>query len=184
MNMQQVLGAEITPLDSEQAHQCVAWVIGAADTGPDAVADARWAVLQCDLSFVWAIRQVDHWILASDVAPEVRKPEVPALCEMRLFGKTAEALIWRRPSGLTGRLLRDSAVSISPDHAPIDQVAPFCSANDPQATEDLGDGFVIRTLPNGRAIVAPAGANLLVRQYLSEDLGLLRIAATRFVEVR
>jgi hypothetical protein len=177
-------GAETTRLDNVTAQQCVEWVLGCRDAAPDEVADVGWAVLQCDLSLVWAIRLGSKWVLASDACPHLQPPDAATLRELRAFGPRTEALIWRADSAFCGRFLGDTGCTVPAHCEPIEHYMAFESGEDPAAVSPLGQGFAVRTRSNGRLVVTPEGDGVLLRQYLGEDQGVLRIAATRLVEVR
>lgn len=179
-----IYGAEIIALDAPAAQQCVDWVLRRTNSPPAIAAEACWAVLQCDLSLTWALRDGDRWVLACEVDSAIEAPDPGTLRELRLFGPAADVLIWRSADALKGRVLRDAREEALESCEPVDHFAGFETGGDPAASVPSGKGFVTHVMPNGRTVVAPAGKGVAVRQYLSEDQGVLRVAATRFVEVR
>jgi hypothetical protein len=197
---EQMFGAELTSLD-EQAAGCLAgWLLGEMAEPPLSGLQPQWAVLQCVLSLVWAAFEEGTWHLASSYDPAVQKPTRENLREARVFGEEGEVLLWRIHSGFRGRVLRDGPV-IGEDALrwPLCRKALFqpykCHPKEEDAfgntnpnTEKMvkpidGTPFVTRTLSNGRVTVTPTGEYVRLKEYLSEDGGILRIAVTRFVEV-
>jgi hypothetical protein len=197
-----LFGAELKALDADEAMRLIGWLRG--EEGADSPLDfePEHAVLQCALSLVWAVREGAGWRLASHYWDEKRFPMAPSevnrLHEARVFGPEAEALIWRDGDGFRGRVLRDGAVAPDDPRAPLDRIAPFLPSehhpreenafgreepNRDKTVTEFAPGFVVRQLGNGRTTVTPPGRGVALREYLSEDGGALRIAATRFVWV-
>lgn len=141
----------------------------------------------------------------------VRPPSRKTLLEARVFGqgaKVPEVLIWRMDydtERFAGRLLGDLDKPLPEDspYRPLTREASFLppehhakkpsSANPQHLVADtaktvvnLGDGrFVQRTMPDGRITVTPPGRAVTLLDYPEEDevTGILRVAATRFVNI-
>jgi hypothetical protein len=156
------------------------------DAGPaPAGVDASWqcALVQCTDTLVWGVLRAGHWRFSSDADRELRRPRLDRLLEARVFGRGSEALLWRTEGRLSGRLLADGAGQ-EPAVQPRDRRFWFdCEDRGPT---DLGDpDFVAYRTPAGRRVVGPCGSGILVRDHFVESVetGLVRLAATRFVEV-
>jgi hypothetical protein len=192
-------GARLVPLTADMAAALVEWMLALRGASPLQGIDAKWAVLQCADTLVWAIRQGDAWMLANKAGSGVRAPRAEVLSELRLFGPESEALVWRVDDEFAGRLLGDESVAdelLKPVDRELAFEPPVNAAKEESAPgqwrenranicEPLEHGFVRRELPNGRVTVTPAGEGILVRDYLADAdaSGILRVAATRFVKV-
>lgn len=176
-------------LDHEICQVMMEWVLGEEEACPVANLDPKWAVLQCFDGFVWCVWQDDIWLRA-DQAPNsfVRRPSIETLMEARLFGPTGEALIWRVHDRLQGRVLRTlSTGKHDPDplvrlRSPLPRFVPFMAGSEREFTDAP---FVRRQSGSGNVVVTPKGRGLKVLEHLEEDseTGILRIAATQFIDV-
>jgi hypothetical protein len=184
-------GATLTPLNDDMAKRLVAWVLDRKGDCPLASFSPQWAVLQCDGTLVWGIRHSSDWRWAHEVDKGIRyPPSLGTLREARIFGRDAEALVWRAGGRLAGRLLADDP-AVSEELKPIERKLVFEGDEEDEGT--LAHGFIKHVTGGGRIVVAP-GRKLVTREYLADvedpyvadanDTGLLRIAATRFVEVK
>lgn len=176
-------GAALTPLDGNVSKELVAWLLDGQGECPLPDFSPQWAVLQCSDALVWGVWRDGRWVWASEADPVgIRKPTAATLLEARIFGPEAEALVWRSGGGWAGRRLAD-------DPAVAAALKPICRSlrfdGDESDKSTLPHGFVAHVTTGGRVVVAP-GRELKTREYLADvdNTGLLRIAATRFVEVK
>lgn len=181
-----LLACALTPISATEAEQWALWILAAGDPPPEP-GDLTTAVAQCADTFAWAARKHECWFWASDpaIGADVRPPSRESLLELRAFGPNREILLWTdRPGGtLRGRTIADVPAT-RPEHAPIDRRMRFDQRESGPETLGPGAPFVLRRSTGGRITVTPPGDVLVMRNYLAESphTGLLRIAASRFVE--
>jgi CRISPR-associated protein (TIGR03984 family) len=176
--------AMLLSLDSEHAKTWLEWFTG-SESVPQDTFDVRFALSHCDSGVTWGyLDDQGVWRLGSTVDPELCPiPTASSLHELRLFGSTTEALIWRRDDGqLQGRVLADSGTTFSK----TDPLYPI--EEDRRLRGKPGEahnGFTRYTDPGGAQHLAPTSFPLVfsVRHYLEQDpyTGAVRIAVTRLV---
>lgn len=178
MNDTLLSGAVLEPILPDEAQ-----ALAAALVAERTLVGYAHAVLQCHDGLIWAVRDdVRRWVFASEADPDhVRPPRLVALQEIRLFGPDAEALVWRTDSGFAGRFLKDTPEAADAQVAPLERFARF----EGRAERTAHPAFVRRRSGSGRVTVTPLGGGVRVKEYLEQcpQTGVLRIAATRFVEV-
>lgn len=177
--MSRLLGAECLPL--KDVAEWADWLIEGASQPQSVPSDLRFAVLQCWDALVWGIWDGTAWAWASGIKGSgVRAPRVAALTEARVFGPSAEILLWRVEDNFLGRRLADASAPLAfPEHKPLTRLASFEGSE--ERLDDMR--FVRRVEDNGRTTITPPGKALKICEYLEEDpeISILRIAATRFV---
>ncbi len=152
------------------------WLLGGAKP-TDASNDFQWAVVQATDTLVWCLREGDAW-RRTDLEPGsgVRSLKADRIFEARFFGPSEQLLLWRDDGGEWFHSLLTSASGEW-------HKDKLTFVGNPQT---LGEsGFDCRTDLAGRVSVVPQGEFLKIAQLLEEDpeTGLVRIAATRFVEI-
>lgn len=180
----QIPGASLTTLESDAATSWLAWLISEGPAPAD-THGIRFALAHCESGVTWAfLDDAGKWRLGSAVKPDLCPvPTATSLHELRLFGATAEVLLWRADDGqLRGRILADSGPRAVSD----DPLRPFCESRwlrgDPSEPRD---GFIRYTDRGGAEHLAPQSLphEFSVRNYLEQDssTGAVRIAVTRLV---
>lgn len=156
-----------------------------------------WCLAHCDDGITWGRYDVGTkaWRLGSTVVPTV-SPRIryETLQELRIFGQSGEVLIWRADSELRGRLLLDTNPSTGKDDPlrPSDErrilrgdsvrsnaERDFTYIADSAGAEQVIPLKVANSDLNARRV------RLHMRHYWEQDpdIGAVRIAATRLVEL-
>jgi len=100
-------GCEITPIAGAEARALTDWALMGSERGEHE--DLDWLLAYFWDGVCWGRREGSRWRLGHTAFPDVvPKPRVHTLSELRLFGRSREALIWREADGLAGRWLADS----------------------------------------------------------------------------
>lgn len=180
----QIHGAASAPLASDAANAWLAW-LRSGSRAPSDAHGVRFALAHCDSGVTWAyLDDAGAWTLGSTVDPELcPHPTATSLHELRLFGATAEILIWQTDDGqLRGRILADKEPPTDSD----DPLSPFSESRRLRGTAgEPRDGFIRYIDSGGAEHLAPASfpQEFSVRHYLEQDpcTGAVRIAATRLV---
>lgn len=180
----QIHGAMLTRLDHAASMAWLAWLTGEGPPPADQRA-VRFALAHCHAGVTWGYLDGAVWRLGSEIDPEqCPSPTADSLHELRLFGATAEVLIWRDDDAqLSGRILADDRRDFNPSDPlrPMDE--PRCLRGK-AAVEKLA-GFTRYVDAGGAQHLAPESfpPNFGVRHYLEQDpsTGAARIAATRLV---
>ena len=149
----QIHHASISPLTSAEAAAIWQWVaeVGPAPSGlPD---DLKWLHATFDAGLVWGRLESDRWLTGQKVFDGDLVPDLcrVALWELRLFGPSAEVLIW--PEGddvgesapLAGRVLADDPAAPPPSTGDAGtQLGELSSLTGPLDDHRLlfGDGLV------------------------------------------
>ena len=190
----EIFGAEILPV--QQTGDYIDWLLDNAERPLASNVSLKYAVLQCTNTCVWGILHDSVWALSSDIENAgINAPTKLRLLEARIFGADADVLIWKTADGFTGRVLQQSASAPNEVQKPLERHAAFQPSRDKKAPDGTANpnylvtpqrfGFARRELPGGRTTITPQGTHVIVLEYLSETAdGVLRIAATRFVEVK
>lgn len=193
-----VWGCQSTALDDAICKQFVSWVLGRGAAPGNIPSCLAWALAHCDDGVTWGRYDAQQalWRLGNQVAPEVA-PEIQqeTLQELRLFGRSAEVLIWRTSGGFCGRVLRDTE---SADDGrkrtgplrPLDEsrilLGTRVLAHCDQGFTHVGDGTgaqqVLPILVTD-AQLQEARVRVEVRHYFQSqnETGAVRIAVTRLV---
>jgi CRISPR-associated protein (TIGR03984 family) len=203
-----VRGAEIESIGFSDALDILTWVSGGErpDCFKLTLNEAR-LLAHCEDGVVWGYLHEDSWRLSSSVFPEV-SPVIKAgganLLELRVFNRTGEVMLWRRGSGITGRLIQDQATQLEQDDPfrPHDESYVLWGS---RLVKSEG-GFSLVAESTGVRHAVPVCCNkddfplagkgqtrrpwhplrLDARQYFSQcdDSGAIRIAAYRLMGVR
>lgn len=175
-----LLGAKLTPVDN--GIRCVNWLL---ENRPQPLrGEYKYAVLQCTDSLVWGVYFDRRWLRADRVDADIRPPRISSLLEARIFGCDHEILIWRTGDfnsiAFAGRVLADAKRLPEPLDRPMLRESRFLGA-----PMKLSRHFVKRRTQSGQIVVTPIGRSVLIKEYLAvcPETGVLRIAATRFVEI-
>lgn len=184
-------GCTLSTLDCEACEQYLSW-LAKGDVAPEGTAGLRWALAHSDEGVTWGRYDSGArvWRLGDQVVPEV-SPSIrrEALQELRIFGESAEVLIWRTDKGLRGRVIKD-APHTSDSPRPLDEtrllrgsyVVKPCEHGFTHISDQAGAEQVVPLeVTNERLPAAPV--LLQVRHYYESDAdtGAVRIAATRLV---
>jgi CRISPR-associated protein (TIGR03984 family) len=190
----QLHGCTITPLDGSA---CDALVAAIASGDPSAAPETTWLLAYCDDGVIWGVRRQSGWRLSSSVFPDVSPPLVRArIQELRLFGRDRELLLWRTDDGLRGRWLTD-AIHDDADSvlSPKDEIILLLGNRSVGPSQD---GFTLVAEASGSCQAVPLVCNdsefregrnwplrLRLRHFFASDpdSGVVRISATRFVDV-
>jgi hypothetical protein len=179
-----VAGARIIPIDAEQASAWLNWLNG---SGPPSTEThgVRFVLAHSDSGVTWGyLDEQRQWKLGAVVDPGLCPvPTAKSLHELRLFGNTAEVLIWRSDDGVKGRVLADD------DGIGFDATAPLRPMNEGRRLRgecrEMRDSFKRYVDAGGAQHLAPESfpEEFSVRHYFEQDLatGAVRIAATRLV---
>ena len=177
-----IAGVRITPMIAEQASIWLNWLTGSGP--PMETHGVRFALAHADSGLTWGyVDDQRQWKLGSAVDPALCPvPMAKSLHELRLFGNTAEVLIWRGDNELRGRILADDGIV-------FDFSAPLCPLNEGRRLRgecrEMRDGFKRYVDAGGAQHLAPESfpEEFSVRHYFEQDpeTGAVRIAATRFV---
>lgn len=190
-------GAEIATLDDDLCSRILQWLCGDGPPPASIPEDLRWALVYCDDGVTWGRFDAPprEWRLASYLIPQVSPPvRAQRLQHLRLFGASAELLIWKDGNGLRGRILKDAADpgSLKGPLRPSDEDRILLGD---QVLQRLQEGFthvgdragLHQVLPLSVATEDLQGrrARLKVRHYWEQDpdTGTVRIRATRLVDV-
>ena len=180
----------------------LSWVKGEGSYSSEAV-NTCWLLAHCDDGVVWGKRGTNQrqWELSSTPFPDVS----PLLSEenlqqLRVFGPQQEVLIWRAEDGFTGRVLADTEEVFQEDNPLRPKDESHILVGDRRLAEPVGefslvgDGRGVRhAIPlkceekefeKGEGTLWPL--RLTVKHYMSQDeeTGVVRIAASRLVEVK
>ena len=178
----EIAGACITPLNTGQATIWFNWLNGSDP--PKETHGVRFALVHADSGVTWGYLD-DHgqWKLGAAVDPALcPAPVAKSLHELRLFGDTAEVLIWRGDNELQGRILADDDIT-------FDASDPLCPMNEGRRLRgechETREGFRRFVDAGGAQHLAPESfpVDFSVRHYFEQDAwtGAVRIAATRLV---
>lgn len=184
-----IVGASITPLNSEQASNWLNWINGGKP--PNETYDMRFVLVHSDSGVTWGyLDDFKQWKLGAVVDPALCPvPKASSLHELRLIGPEAEVLIWRVDHNLQGRVLAD-------DGNVFDGRAPLRPMNqgrrlryNPKDDRPpvAQSGFKRYVDAGGAQHLAPESfpEEFSVRHYFEQapETGAVRIAATRLVAV-
>lgn len=192
--MLEVAGCEIVSLNEEEVKQVLDWIVGEAPCpGKLENQEFRWVLAYCHDGVTWG-RYDDgdggRWVLGSSVAPD--KSPVPTrknVLELRVFGPSAEVLLWREGARLRGRLVEDLPEDVSiPDFLqPLTEKLLLRG----RTAQSLDSGFSLIEDGTGARQVVPVDVKggmarklrLVVRHYCSclPHNGVVRVALTRLV---
>lgn len=178
-----IAGARITPIDAEQASAWLDWLSGSGSPSME-THDVRFALAHSDSGVTWGyLDERRQWKLGAVVDPGLCPvPTAKSLHELRLFGNTAEVLIWRSDDELQGRILADDGIGFNAS-------APLRPMNEGRRLRgecrEMRDSFKRYVDAGGAQHLAPESfpEEFSVRHYFAQDLatGAVRIAATRLV---
>ncbi len=196
-----VAGYEVGPLDEAVCDGYLAWLLGEQGAAPPSHAtDLAWMLAHSDDGVTWGRCDQDAktWILGHETAPEVSPPvRRETLQELRLFGDSAEVLIWRGEEGWRGRVLRDTEpptdrsdesnpLRPSDEHRILrgDHVVATCERGFTRVSDRTGAEQVLPIVVSRNGLQARR-ARIHVRHYWEQDVvnGAVRIAATRLVKL-
>jgi len=193
--MNQLCGCCIVPQDEEKCRSILRWMKNREHVeGLDK--DFKWALAHCTDGVTWGVCSDRTWQMSSDdfsdLCPEVTEDN---LIELRIFGRSAEILIWRNEGTMAGRMLRDSDIE--------DPNSPLKPADEIRIV--LGDrllgkprgGFSRVGTARGLEQAVPLQCSeddfregcwplrLKVRHYFERDekTGVVRVAVSRLVEL-
>jgi len=176
-------GARIDPLDAAQVNAWLDWLTSTGPT-PAEPHNVLFALAHCDSGVTWGyLDDQRQWQLGTAVDPGLCPvPTARSLHELRLFGYTAEVLIWRGDDGLQGRILADDQTAFERS----DALRPLNEGRRLRGKRgDQRNGFVPYVDVGGSQHLAPSAfpEEFSVRHYLEQDpaTGAVRIAVTRLV---
>jgi CRISPR-associated protein (TIGR03984 family) len=193
----ELAGARMEALTPAKCEQVLEWLLNGGPAPEGLPEDLRWALAHCNDGVTWGRYEAQdkRWQLSSGVKPELSPPvRRDWLQQLRLFGPSAEVLIWRDGGSLSGRLLVDDGESGGHSEAlrPSDEawilLGDYVMEKLPQDFTQVGDRAGLRqVLPLAVSTeqLQRRHARLKVRHYWEEDpeTGAVRIAATRLVDV-
>lgn len=201
-----IRGAEIIPSEMIDALGILSWVNGGKEPSDfeRLLTDAK-LLAHCYDGVVWGYLCGDSWSLSNSAFPGI-SPEISEtnLLEMRIFDDSREIMLWKRRSGIAGRVIRDSKAYLSQDDPfrPLDDAYVLWGSR----LLEVRNGFSLVEEPTGvrHAVPVPCTKDdfplvgsettgrpwhplrLDVRWYFSEDeqSGAVHIAASRLFDVR
>ncbi len=177
-------GAALHSLDDELCRQWLDWLIQSGPC-PSQTHRFEYALAHCDSGVTWGYWDAgrDRWRLSCEVDSDLSPgPEQGTIQELRIFGPTAEVLIWTGDEGLRGRVLADDEADAPADRSlrPLDEGRRLRGEPHPGAVEA---GFIRYADPGGSQHLAPESfpRSFSVRHYFEQDMetGAVRIAASR-----
>lgn len=178
-----IAGARITPMNAEQANAWLNWLEGSGPS-PTETHGVRFALAHSDSGVTWGyLDDQRHWKVGTAVDSTLCPvPTARSLHELRLFGNTAEVLIWRGDNELQGRILADDG--IVPDSS--DPLRPMNEGRRLRGEcREMRDAFKRYVDAGGAQHLAPESfpEEFSVRHFFEQDAstGAVRIAATRLV---
>lgn len=181
-----ITGASIIKIDTENARGWINWLCGSG-LPPSYTYQVRFALAHSDSGVTWGyLDEYTEWKLGSSVDLTLCPvPTVASLHELRLFGNSAEILIWRSDDLLMGRILADDNIA---HHVS----GPLCPMNEGRRLRgecrEIREGFKLYVDSGGAQHLAPESfpEDFSVRHYFEQDpeTGAVRIAATRLVPER
>ncbi|MGC8794096.1 MAG: type III-D CRISPR-associated protein Csx19 [Bryobacteraceae bacterium] len=188
-------GASFQALDRDACERLLKWLRGEGSAPERTPEDLRWALAHSDDGVTWGRYERDRsrWLLSSQAAPRL-SPSVRRdwLQQLRLFGPSAEVLMWRDGDALRGRVMRDDGRAIVEALRPSEEsrilVGEYVVGELPDGFTHVGDRAGLQqVLPLAvtKEDLQRRQARLKVRHYWQEDpeTGAVRIAATRLVDV-
>ncbi len=178
-----IAGACITPLNAEQANAWLDWLTGSGASSMESQG-VRFALAHSDSGVTWGYLDGQrHWTMGTAVDPSLCPiPTAKSLHELRLFGNTAEVLIWRGDNKLQGRILADDGIV-------FDSSDPLCPLNEGRRLRgecrEMRECFKRYVDAGGAQHLVPESfpEEFSVRHYFEQvsSTGAVRIAATRLV---
>lgn len=195
------ISEEALTLDSSACGHYLSWLLGEdPPTLPKLVPGLVWALAHCDDGVTWGRydAKMNSWHLGNRAFPDL-SPSVSqeTLQELRLFGESGEALIWRTDSGLRGRVIGETE-SESARSKDTDPLRPseesrlvrgnFVVARREDEFTQIGDGTgaeQVLPLIVSTEQLQKSQIRLVVRHYFERDpeTGMIRLAATRLVRL-
>lgn len=167
----------------DDAALVAAWLLNGGVAPQSASPSWRYAFVECYDTLAWGVLGSEGWRFSSDACRDVRRPRLDTMLEARIFDPKSEALMWRNGERIVGRILSEVEVKDA-DLEPATRCLRFACRDD--GPTELGDAdFVEYRTTSGRSVIAPRGSGLRVCDHFLQDAvtGLVRVAATRFVEV-
>jgi CRISPR-associated protein (TIGR03984 family) len=191
-------GARIEALDHAACERLIEWLQSGGAAPEGECGNVRWALAHCDDGVTWGRYepQQKRWQLSTHVKPELSPPVRRGwLQQLRLFGPSAEVLIWRDGDSLCGRLLADEGHSggyeeaLRPSEESRILLGDYVMEKLPHDFTHVGDRAGLQQvlpLAVSNEQLRERRARLKVRHYWQEDpeTGAVRLAATRLVDVR
>lgn len=177
-------GAALHSLDDGLCRQWLDWLTQSGPC-PSEARDFAYALAHCHSGVTWGYWDAgrDRWRLSCEVDSDLcPSPKQFTIQELRVFGPTAEVLIWTCDEGLQGRLLADDEADAPVDRSlrPLDEGRRLRGEPHPGAGEA---GFIRYADRGGSQQLAPESfpQSFSVRHYFEQDLetGAVRIAASR-----
>jgi len=202
-------GCIISSLDESTCRHYLNWVLGGRAPEPPEGCDAlefEWLLVHCQDGVTWGRfdQEGGKWCMGSDVPPDISPPvRSERLLEFRVFGQTAEVLIWKSDKGLLGRILVDQRTGMTAPKPPVylspsdesrvirgDNILEvFDEHGFTRITDGTGAEQVVPVTLHGETIAEhhsqPVLLRLIVRHYYEQDSdsGAVRVAVTRLVGV-
>lgn len=192
-------GATLEPLDVADCAAYLSWAGGGA--APPGAAGYRWLLAHSDAGVTWGRLDGGRWTLSSSLFPRISPPlRASAIQQVRFFGPTAEALIWRTAQGPRGRVLADDG-DLAADNplrpadgrqvligdrlldGPVEGFSLIGDGDGSRHAVPLALGADAFAVDGGRARWWPA--RLALRSYFEQDAetGAVRVAVSRLVDL-
>lgn len=189
-----ISSCQITPIDSGTCERYLAWLSGSVGK-PAGEGRLAWMLGHFDDGVTWGrCDEADTWTTSCAV-PQDTSPRnfASSLLELRLFGPASEILIWRTPTGLSGRVVNDSPLANSFESDPLGPCDESRLVRGDRVQAQLPHNFTCVADATGANQALPIPVTdgelknhrirLRARHYFQQDgrTGAVRIALTRLV---